>query len=156
MLERIDSASTLIAASPVAVYQAFASAEALELWLPPEGMTGTMLAFRFCEGGQYRMRLTYNQTQHAPGKTAEDADEVTVQFVKIVPHERIEQAVRFVSDDPAFAGDMRMTWTFEAVESATRVTVRCTNVPIGIDPEDHQVGLNATLTNLAAYLAAQQ
>ncbi|MEN9937518.1 MAG: hypothetical protein RLZZ387_4097 [Chloroflexota bacterium] len=154
MAERIDSASKLIAALPAVIYQTFASPEALETWLPPEGMTGTMLAFRFCEGGMYRMRLTCNRSQHSPGKTSEDADEVTVAFLKIVPNERIEQAVLFVSDDPAFAGEMRMTWTFEPTDNGTRVMVRCTNVLTGIEPADHRAGLNATLDNLAAYIAA--
>ena len=56
----------------------FATAEAMKTWLPPQGMTATMLAFTFREGGIYRMRLTYDEPQHTPGKTSEDADEVEV------------------------------------------------------------------------------
>lgn len=67
------------------------------------------------------MRLTYDQSLHSPGKTSEDADEVTVTFVMLVPDERIEQAVLFVSEDPAFAGDMRMTWTFAPAQNGTNV-----------------------------------
>jgi uncharacterized protein YndB with AHSA1/START domain len=124
----------------------------MESWLPPEGMTGTMLAFAFREGGGYRMRLTYDEPQHAAGKTSEDADEVEVRFVKLVPDERIEEAVNFESDDPAFAGEMRISWAFTPEPGRTLVTVRCEDVPPGIRPEDHQAGLTSTLGNLAAFV----
>jgi uncharacterized protein YndB with AHSA1/START domain len=114
-------------------------------------MTGTMLAFAFGEGGSYRLRLTYNEPQHTPGKTSEDADEVEVRFVKLVPNERIEQAVTFESDDPAFSGEMRIAWILESVQNGTLVTVRCEDVPLGICAEDHQAGLQSTLSNLAAF-----
>jgi hypothetical protein len=63
---------------------------------------------------------------------------------------RIEQAVVFDSEDPAFAGTM-ITWTFKAIPEGTEVTVRCENVPEGIRPEDHAKGLGSTLENLAAF-----
>ena len=152
MSKRVDTASRLIHASATTVYGAFATGRALESWLPPEGMTGTMLAFTFLEGGAYRMRLTYNEPQHTPGKTSEDADEVEVRFVELVPDERIEQAVTFESDDPAFAGEMRIIWTLKPGQRGTLVTVRCEDVPPGIRPEDHQAGLTSTLNNLAAFV----
>lgn len=152
MADRIDTASRLIRAAPPAVYRAFAAAEAFVAWLPPEGMTGTLLAFGFREGGGFRMRLTYTEPEHTPGKTADDADDVKARFVRLVPDERIEQAVEFESDDPAYAGVMRMTWTFEAVDGGTLATVRCEDVPAGIDPGDHEVGLTSTLGNLAVFV----
>jgi uncharacterized protein YndB with AHSA1/START domain len=119
----------------------------MESWLPPKGMTGTMLAFTFREGGAYRMRLTYNEPQHTHGKTFEDADEVEVRFVKLVPDELIEEAVTFESDDPAFAGEMRITWAFKLGQDGTLVTVRgCPGgntgggPPSGIDVDAHQSG----------------
>ena len=148
---RVDIASKLIHASASTIYRAFATPGAMETWLPPEGMTGRMLAFAFREGGSYRMRLTYDEPQHTPGKTSGDADEVEVYFVKLVPDERIEQAVTFKSEDPAFSGEMRITWTLESVQNGTFVTVRCENVPTGIRREDHQAGLSSTLSNLAAF-----
>jgi len=144
-------ASKLIHASASAIYQAFSTPGAMGTWLPPEGMTGRMLAFAFREGGSYRMRLTYDQSRHTPGKTSGDADEVEVHFVKLVPDERIEQAVTFKSEDPAFSGEMRITWTLEPVPNGTFVTVRCENVPSGIRREDHQAGLTSTLSKLAAF-----
>ena len=152
MSKRVDTASKLIRASASEIYRAFTTAHAMESWLPPQGMTGTMIEFAFREGGDYRMRLTYSEPQHTPGKTSKDTDEAKVRFVKLTPHERIEQAVTFESDDPAFAGEMQIIWTLESGQDGTLVTVRCENVPAGIRPEDHQAGLTSTLNNLAAYV----
>lgn len=152
MSNRVDTSSKLIHASASAIYRAFATPAAMEAWVPPEGMTGTILTFAFREGGSYRMRLTYDDPQHTPGKTSEDADEVEVSFVKLVPDARIEQAVKFNTDDVAFSGEMRITWTLDSVPNGTFVKVRCENVPRGIRVEDHQAGLASTLNNLAAFV----
>jgi hypothetical protein len=60
--------------------------------------------------------------------------------------------VDFVSDDPAYAGTMTMTWQVTAVEAGTRVDIVAQDVPDGISPEDHAAGLASSLTNLAAYV----
>ena len=151
---RTDVASKLIRAPAPAVYRAFTTAIAMETWLPPADMTGRMLAFDFRAGGSYRMQLAYATPRHKPGKTSADSDEVEVRFIRLVPDERIEQAVRFDSGDPAFRGEMRMTWRLEPVPGGTRVTVRCENVPAGIRREDHDAGLQATLANLARFVEA--
>ena len=62
--------------------------------------------------------------------------------------EHIVWTVEFPSDDPAFAGTMTMTWSFEPVGDATRVTVRASDVPSGIRPEDHAEGLASSLAQL--------
>lgn len=151
MIGRIDEASRLILAPPSEIYRAFGSAEALESWLPPTGMKGNVLSFSFGEGGGYRMRLTYTDPGHGRGKTSEDSDEVEVRFVHLKADRLIEQIVDFASEEPEFAGSMKMTWSFEAVGRGTEVTVRCEDVPEGIRPEDHQVGLASTLDNLAKF-----
>jgi uncharacterized protein YndB with AHSA1/START domain len=148
---RIDEAARVIDAAPATIYRAFTSAAALETWLPPTGGTGRVADFAFREGGGYRMRLAYDAPGHPRGKTTEDADEVTVRFVRLVAARRIEQVVDFASQDPAFAGSMTMIWTFTEAAMGTTVAVRCENVPAGIRAEDHQVGLNASLENLAAF-----
>jgi hypothetical protein len=58
----------------------------------------------------------------------------------------------FVSDDPAYAGTMTMTWEVIAVDAGTRVDIVAEDVPYGISAEDHAAGLTSSLTNLAAYL----
>lgn len=152
MSARIDCASRLIPAPPETVYQAFAAPGALERWLPPANMSGMMLHFDFRQGGSYRMRLTYKEPQAQAGKTAEDADEFEVRLVEIREGERIAQEIAFESDDPAFAGTMRMVWTFNPEGGATRVTVCAENVPEGVRPEDHEAGMNSSLANLAIFV----
>jgi hypothetical protein len=48
------------------------------------------------------------------------SDIVEARFVEVVPGVRVVQAVDFVSDDPANAGPMAMTWQLTAVDAATR------------------------------------
>jgi hypothetical protein len=100
------------------------------------------------------MRLTYRSPLSEGGKTSHDSDEVEVHFIKLRDSRRIEQAVRFVSSDAAFAGVMRMTWTFDPVTNGTFVTVRAEDVPPGIRSEDHEAGMKSTLDNLASFLGA--
>lgn len=142
----------LVHASAAVIYQAFAAPGAMEKWMPPAGMTGTMLVFDFREGGSYRMQLKHGHAKGSPGKTSEDTDEVHVRIDKLIPDQRIEQTATFDSDDPGFSGEMRITWMFTPAGDGTLVEVRCDNVPAGIAPEDHEAGLNSTLDNLAAFV----
>lgn len=152
MTKRIDSASRSIAASPEAVYRAFAEPGAMERWLPPNDMTGEMLRFDFRDGGSYRMRLTYAERDRGQGKTSVSADEVTVRLTRLVPGRSIEQAVAFVSEDPAFGGVMRMSWSMEAQGDGTLVTFRAEDVPEGIRAEDHVAAMTASLEQLARFV----
>jgi uncharacterized protein YndB with AHSA1/START domain len=143
---RSDSRSRDIAASPSDVFAAFAEATALMKWLPP-------LEYDFRPGGRYRLELRYTGEQpDAPGKTTDDADVTQGVFLELLPGRRIEQSVRFDSTDPAFAGEMTMTWTFERTPEGSRVTVTADNVPPGISKSDHDAGLRSSLDQLAAFL----
>lgn len=154
-MRRIDTASLVVEATPQAVYQAFVDPDAYISWLPPEGMRGRVEAFDATPGGEYRMILTYieNNPSSPQGKSSADADVVSGRFLEFVPDERIVQSAVFQSDDPAFAGEMIMTWTFALVPEGTLVTVACENVPEGIRKEDHDEGLRSSLENLARYMA---
>lgn len=151
MANRVDQASRIIRAKPSKIYQAFESPSALESWLPPRGMTGNLLSFSFREGGGYRMRLSYDEPGGSRGKTSENSDEVEVSFLRLEENSRIEQVVNFDSENPEFAGLMKMTWSFVPVTQGTEVVVRCENVPEGIRPEDHEAGLRSSLGNLADF-----
>ena len=156
MSNRVDSASRLIRASAAELYRAFSEPGAMERWLPPSNMMGKMLHFDFREGGSYRMRLTYNEPQPEQGKTSDDSDEVEVRLTKLEDRHSIEQEVLFDSEDAAFSGTMRVTWTFEEEEDGTLVTVRAENVPERIRPEDHEAGLNSSLENLAGFAETER
>jgi uncharacterized protein YndB with AHSA1/START domain len=115
-------------------------------------MTGRFERFDARPGGSYRMVLAYPDASGAPGKTTADSDVVEARFVDIVPGERVIQAVDFVSDDPAYAGTMTMTWEVTAAGAGTRVDIVAEDVPDGISAEDHAAGLASSLTNFATYL----
>jgi uncharacterized protein YndB with AHSA1/START domain len=147
-----DTGSRLVAAPLERVFGAFVDQDALTAWLPPGDMRGSFERFDARPGGSYRMTLTYADASAAPGKATADSDIVEVRFIDIIPGVRVVQAVDFVSDDPAFAGTMTMTWEVTAAGAGTRVDIRADGVPDGISAEDHAAGLNSSLAKLAAYV----
>jgi len=151
-MPRTDRGSRVMAAPPGRVWAALVDPEALLVWLPPAGMTARFERFDARPGGSYRMVLTYADASGAPGKATADSDVVEARFVDIVPGERVVQAVDFVSDDPAYAGTMTMTWEVAAVEGGTRVDIVAEDVPDGVSAEDHAAGLSSSLANLADYV----
>ena len=151
-MPRTDRGSRVMAAPPGRVWAALVDPEALLAWLPPGGMTARFERFDARPGGSYRMVLTYSDASGARGKATADSDVVEARFVDIVPGERVVQAVDFVSDDPAYAGTMTMTWEIAAVEAGTRVDIVAEDVPDGISAEDHAAGLSSSLANLADHV----
>ena len=151
-MPRTDRASRVMAAPLARIWAAFVDPEALLAWLPPGEMTGRFERFDARPGGSYRMVLTHPDASGAPGKATADSDIVEARFVDIVPGERVIQAVDFVSDDPAYAGTMTMTWEVTAVDAGTRVDIVAEDVPDGISADDHAAGLASSLSNLAAYV----
>lgn len=151
-MNRTDRAARVVRARPEEIYLALIDPTALLSWLPPRGMMGRFETFDARPGGRYRMTLTYEDPDHAtPGKSTDDSDLVEGRFVEMTPGERLVQQIEFPSDDPAYAGRMKMTWSLTPVEGGTEVSIVCENVPEGIRQEDHQVGLNSSLENLAAF-----
>ncbi|MBC2640181.1 SRPBCC family protein [Rhodococcus wratislaviensis] len=151
-MERIDRVSRTIAAPPAAVYAALVDAEALEQWLPPDGMRGRLERFDPRPGGGFRMVLTYLDPTDSPGKTSDVEDVVEGEFAELTPDERVVQRAVFVADDAAFAGTMTMTWELTPVPSGTEVVVSASNVPPGIEQSAHEAGISSSLANLAAYV----
>jgi uncharacterized protein YndB with AHSA1/START domain len=151
-MTRTDTASRVIAAPPDRVYAALVDPRALTAWLPPDGMSGRFERFDARPGGSYRLVLSYADGSNARGKATADSDIVEARFVDVVPGVRVVQAVDFVSDDPAYAGTMTMTWEVTALDDGTRVDIRADDVPAGIAAEDHAAGLASSLANLATYL----
>ncbi|CAM5372697.1 SRPBCC domain-containing protein [Streptomyces atroolivaceus] len=150
-MPRTDRASRVIAVPPDRVWAALVDRDALMAWLPPAGMTGRFERFDARPGGSYRLVLTHSDASGSPGKATADSDIVEARFVDVVPGVQVVQAVDFVSDDPAYAGTMTMTWGVTAVEVGTRVDIVAEDVPDGISAEDHAAGLASSLANLAAY-----
>ena len=142
--------SRIIAAPPERLYDAFLDPEALAVWLPPAEMTGKIHAFEGRVGGGYLMSLFYPPDEKIfHGKTADKEDRVEVRFVELMPPHRIVESIRFVSDDPAFQGEMRMTATFTEVAGGTEVTLLFENLPAGLRAEDNDEGARLSLEQLA-------
>lgn len=152
-MSRIDRASAVVAAGPARVYAALVDPDALVEWLPPAGMNARFDHFDAHVGGGYRLVLTYAGDSGSAGKTTPDSDVVEARWTALVPGARVVQAVRFESEDPAFAGTMTMTWSLEPVDGDTRVELRAEDVPPGISAEDHAAGLESSLRNLADFLS---
>ncbi|ANS63278.1 hypothetical protein SLINC_1054 [Streptomyces lincolnensis] len=151
-MDRIDRAGRVIAASPAAVYGALLDRQALEAWMPPEGMRGRVERWDPRPGGGFRMILTYLDAADSPGKTSDATDVVDVEFADLVPAERVVQRAVFEADDPAYEGTMTMTWHLVPAGDGTEVTVTAVDVPPGIDQADHEAGITSSLANLASYL----
>lgn len=155
-MSRTDRVARLVAAPPEAVYEALVDRDALEAWLPPEGMRGRIERWDPRPGGGFRMVLTYADPAGSPGKSSDATDVVDVAFADLVPGRSVVQRAVFVADDPAFAGTMTMTWDLAdagaASGAATQVTVTAADVPPGIDREAHEAGIGSSLAHLASFV----
>ncbi|HVX54231.1 SRPBCC domain-containing protein [Nocardioides sp.] len=149
---RTDVATRLIPAPPERVYAALVDPAALEVWLPPSGMSGRFERFDLSPGGGYRLVLAYDDPA-LDGKSRANEDVVEARFVAIVPGERIVQAIDFIADDPALAGTMTMTWSVTPAEGGALAEIRADDVPEGISAADHATGMSSSLEHLADYLA---
>lgn len=150
--ERIDRGSRTLRAPVAAVYRALTERDALEAWLPPDGMTGRITRFEPWPGGGFDLVLTYLDPDAGQGKTSESTDAAEVGFVELVPGERVVQRIEFDSPDPDFAGTMTMTWRLTEGSEGTLVTVEATDVPRGISQADHEEAFASSLANLAAHV----
>lgn len=151
---RTDRAETFVAAAPAAVWAAMTDPVRVPAWLPPTGMTCRVEAWEPRAGGRLHVSLTYDDSSGAPGKSSADSDVSSGIFKSAEPPRRLEWVTRFADAEDEDAGEMTMVWTLVAVDGGTRVMVEARDVPAGISAEDHAAGLDATLRQLAAHVAA--
>lgn len=143
--------SRIIKAPRKTIYQAFLDPDAVASWLAPDTMRVRVHTFDPREGGQFRISLTYqNPGDSQRGKTAGDTDTYHGRFVKLVPYEKIVEAIEFESQEPGFAGEMTMTVMLADVDGRTEVSLLYENVPTGIRPGDNEAGSRQSLQKLAA------
>ncbi|GAA2882315.1 uncharacterized protein YndB with AHSA1/START domain [Aminobacter niigataensis] len=147
---RTDIGSRIIKAPPEVIYRALVDPEAVASWRPPKGMRAEILAFEPRQDGTFRMAFIY-EGAGSHGKTTDSADVFEGRFVELVPNSHVVELIAFESDDPAFAGSMRIITLLEPVKGGTKVTVRCEDVPPGIGEDDHREGIASSLENLAAF-----
>jgi uncharacterized protein YndB with AHSA1/START domain len=156
---RSTQVSQVIKAPREEVYQAFLEPDAVAAWLPPDGMSGRVHVLEPREGGKFRMSLTYldrlgspGPPDAPPGKTSDDTDTFEGRFIELLHNQKIVWAVEFESDQPHFAGEMRITWRLDDAYGGTKVTTRCEDIPEGIRLEDNETGSRSSLQKLAAFV----
>ena len=142
--------SRIIKAPRAKLYAACLDPDMLARWRAPDRMSGVVHSFDAHIGGHYRMSLIYKDSKRGAGKTSTDVDSFTGRFVDLVPDEKIVESIAFESDDPAYAGVMTLTTSFEDVPGGTNITMKFDGLPPGIRPEDNETGTRQSLAKLAA------
>jgi len=111
-------------APPARVYSALVDANAIAAWMVPTGMTSHVRAFEGREGGTFRISLTYD-TPTGVGKTTAHTDTFHGRFVKLVPNERVVEAVEFETADPRCAARLRSPMQTAAPKCTTDYRAAC-------------------------------
>lgn len=142
--------SRIIKASRAKLYAACLDPDMLARWRAPDRMSGVVHSFEAHVGGAYRMSLIYKASKRGTGKTSSNTDSFTGRFVELVPDEKIVESIAFESDDPAYAGTMTLTTSFEDVPGGTNVILTFDGLPPAIRPEDNETGSRQSLAKLAA------
>jgi len=70
----------------------------------------------------------------------------------LLPYEKIVWVVEFESQQPEFAGEMRITWNLADADGGTEVTVLCEDIPKGIHLEDNETGSKSSLRKLSTFI----
>lgn len=150
---RIDHAVRWIRAPAETIYRALTCRDAVQKWLPPAGTRGVVDDFEPRPGGPIRITLVF-ETPGDTGtrKSSENSDVVRGEFLELVPNQVVRQRFTFISDDPAFAGAMVMTWLIRPRAGGADVEIMAEHVPPGISSDDHQQGMHSSLANLAKFV----
>lgn len=146
---RTDRAERLILAPAVRLFACWTDPALLVHWLPPRGMAGRVEVFEPRTGGPFRMVLTPEDPDQQ-GKSGHGQDVIAGQFLVLEPPRHLAFVSRFLSNETAQRGGMRMDWHFDARGAATLVRIVAAQVPPGISAADHAIGMAAALERLAA------
>lgn len=129
----------VLATRPDKVYRAFIEPDAIAKWLPPNGFTCTVHQLDPKVGGSHRMSFRNFTTGHGQSFGGE--------YLELVASERLRYSERF--DDPALAGETRVTVTLKKVLVGTELTIVQEGLPDAIPVEACYLGWQESLRNLA-------
>ena len=135
------------------VYRALLDADAVATWMVPTGMTSQVHAFDPCEGGSFRISLTYDMPT-GTGKTTAHSDTYHGHFVALVPNEQVVEVVAFETEDPTLQGEMTITMTLTDADGGTEITAVHDRLPPGVSSADNETGWRSSLAKLAALVEA--
>jgi uncharacterized protein YndB with AHSA1/START domain len=130
------------------VYRALLDADAVRVWMVPDGMTSEIHVFEPQEGGTFRISLTYGVSTDR-GKTSAHTDTFHGRFVRLVPDTEVVQVVEFESDDPAMRGEMTITYSLADAQGGTELVGSHENLPPGVNPQDNELGWSMSIDKLA-------
>ena len=137
------------------VYRALLDAQAVAIWMVPNGMTSHVHEFDGREGGSFRISLTYD-TPRGTGKTTAHTDTYHGRFVKLVPNEQVVEVMEFETTDDSLRGEMTITFILTEAEGGTDVLGVHDNLPPGVAPADNETGWRMALEKLARLVEAGQ
>jgi uncharacterized protein YndB with AHSA1/START domain len=152
-MSQTSSNSITIEATADRIYAALTDPRALETWQAPDEMQGKVHSHDLRQGGGYEMSLFYPDQDAGLGKTADKEDRFTARFILLEPPYKIVEAITFDSQDPQFSGEMILEITLKHAGEKTEVTFAYSNIPVGIDPKDNEMGTASSLKKLAEYVA---
>jgi uncharacterized protein YndB with AHSA1/START domain len=124
---------------PERVYKAFADADAMAKWLPPNGFTAKVHHAEVRVGGTFKMSFTNFTT----GKSHSFGGE----YLELKPHERLRYTDRF--DDPNLPGEIQVTVSLKKVSCGTELNIVQEGVPTVIPEEACYLGWQESLAQLA-------
>ena len=99
----------------------------------------------------YKVALRYDDRKKK-GKSEGHSDLINGRFLELVPGKKIVETIQFESANQLFAGEMSMTTELSPQKNGTLVTLTAENVPAGITPEHHAIGMQPSLTSLDRYI----
>jgi uncharacterized protein YndB with AHSA1/START domain len=136
------------------VYRALIDADAIAIWMVPQGMTSQVHAFEAREGGSFRISLTYDAPT-GTGKTTAHTDTYHGHFVTLAPDTQVVEVIEFETSDPAMRGEMTVTFTLADADGGTDLQASHDNLPAGLSPADNETGWRMSLDKLAALVEQQ-
>jgi uncharacterized protein YndB with AHSA1/START domain len=130
------------------VYAALLDARDVAAWMVPTGMTSHLHAFDACEGGTFRISLTYDAPT-GTGKTTPRTDTLYGRFLRLVANERVVEVVEFETEDPELRGEMTLDIALSEADGGTEVVAVHDRLPPGLSAADNEIGWRMSLDKLA-------
>ncbi len=143
-----------VRADRTSVYRALLDADAVQRWMVPDGMTSVVHEFDPCEGGKFRISLTYDDPT-GTGKSDPRTDTFHGRFDKLVPDSEVVQVVEFETADPSMQGEMTIIYRLVEADGGTDVIGIHQHLPPGVAPADNELGWLMSMAKLAGLVEAE-
>jgi uncharacterized protein YndB with AHSA1/START domain len=128
------------------VYAALVDPAAIATWKVPREMTCEVHEF---SADFFRISLTY-EAPDRQGKTSAHTDTYRGRFERLVPDELVVEIDEFETDDPAMAGEMRISISLSDADGGTDLVAVHDQLPPGVAAADNETGWRESLDRLAA------